>query len=93
MEKNEKIDLSTLPYTKWLEETVAGIIGMPVESICILTKYKGGSVQTGYYKCSVNDQLLFAGLINQDAMIGTLKVNGQIPRDEGEEDTFVDGEE
>ena len=90
MEKNEKIDLSTLPYTKWLEEAVAGIIGMPVESICILTKYKDGSVQTGYYKCSVSDQLLFAGFINQDAMIETLKVNGQIQRDEGEEDTFVD---
>lgn len=90
MEKNEKIDLSTLPYTKWLEEAVAGIIGMPVESICILTKYKDGSVQTGYYKTSVSDQLLFAGYINQDAMIETLKVNGQIPREEGEEDTFVD---
>lgn len=84
MANNENIDLSTLPYTKWLEEAVAGIIGMPVESICILTKYTDGSVQTGYYKCSVNDQLLFAGFINQDAMIETLKVNGQIKRDEGD---------
>ena len=91
MEKNEKIDLSTLPYTKWLEEAVAGIIGMPVESICILTKYTDGSVQTGYYKCSVNDQLLFAGFINQDAMIETLKVNGQIPREDGEEEDEIDG--
>ena len=86
MEKNEKIDRSTLPYTKWLEEAVAGIIGMPVESICILTKYKDGSVQTGYYECSVADQMLFAGYLNQDAMIETLKINGMIKREEGEED-------
>jgi hypothetical protein len=87
MEKNEKIDLSTLPYTKWLEEAVAGIIGMPVESICILTKYDNGSVQTGYYKCSVSDQLLFSGYINQDAMIETLKMNGLVKRDdEGDDD-------
>lgn len=93
MEKNEKIDLSTLPYTKWLEEAVAGIIGMPVDSICILTKYKDGSVQTGYYKCNVNDQLLFAGFLNQDAMIKTLKINGLVKREEGEEDTFEDEQE
>ena len=90
MEKNEKIDLSTLPYTKWLEEAVAGIIGMPVDSICILTKYKDGSVQTGYYECDVSDQMLFAGYLNQDAMIATLKINGLVRREEGEEDIFED---
>lgn len=84
MEKNERIDLSALPYTKWLEEAVAGIIGAPVDSICILTKYKDGSVQTGYYNASVHDQLLFAGFLNQDAMIETLKVNGLVQREEGE---------
>lgn len=87
MEKNEKIDLSALPYTKWLEEAVAGIIGMPVESICIMTKYKDGSVMSGYYKCSVNDQLLFAGTLNQDAMIETLKINGLV---QSEGNTEVD---
>ena len=90
MEKNEKIDLSTLPYTKWLEEAVTGIVGMPVESICILTKYKDGSVQTGYYECEVSDQLLFAGYLNQDAMIETLRINGLIKREDGEEDAFKD---
>lgn len=90
MEKNEKIDLSTLPYTKWLEQAVAGIIGMPVDSICILTKYKDGSVQTGYYKCDVSDQILFAGYLNQDAMIETLKINGLVKREEGEEDIEED---
>ena len=91
MEKNEKIDLSTLPYTKWLEEAVAGIIGMPVDSICILTKYKDGSVQTGYYKASVSDQLLFAGFLNQDAMIGTLKINGLVRTEKSEEEEEIDG--
>ncbi len=90
MEKNEKIDLSTLPYAKWLEQAVAGIIGMPVESICILTKYKDGAVQTGYYQCDVSDQLLFAGFLNQDAMIKTLKINGLVKR-EDEEDIESDG--
>lgn len=90
MEKNEKIDLSTLPYTKWLEEAVANIIGMPVESICILTKYKDGTVQTGYYECEVSDQLLFAGFLNQDAMIETMRVNGLIRREDEEEDE-IDG--
>lgn len=29
MKKSEKIEPSTFPYTKWLAEAVAGIIGMP----------------------------------------------------------------
>ena len=85
------IDPTNLPYAGWLEESLRNLIDTPVESICIITKSTDGEVLTGYYDCSVSDKLLFAGYLNQDAMIETLQVNGYISDDEDgeyEEDIY-----
>ena len=79
-------DLNKLPYAEWLEQSLHNIIGKPVEAISILIKYEGGTVGTGYYNCSVGDKILFAGYIQQDAMIETLEVNGMVEDIEEDED-------
>lgn len=77
-------DLKNIPYAKWLEQSLQNIVGKRVEAICILTKFEGSDVGTGYYNCSVADKLLFAGFIHQDAMLDTLQANGYIEDEEDE---------
>lgn len=79
-------NLNKLPYAHWLEESLQQIVDMPVESMCIMTKFADtGAVHTAYFNCSPMDKLMFAGLINQDAMIDTLKINRMVPGDDEEE--------
>lgn len=83
---NETNNISDLPYAKWLEQSLQNIIGKPVKSICILTKFESGDVGTGYFDCAVGDKILFAGFLQQDAMIDTLANNGYLEEDEEDED-------
>ena len=62
------------------------IVGKPIQSICILTKFESGDIGTGYYECSIGDKILFAGYLQQDAMIETLQVNEYIESDEDDEE-------
>lgn len=80
-------DLAKLPYAEWLEQALRNIIGTPVESIAIITQYKGGDICTGYYECSVSDKILFAGYLQQDATLDALRANGLVPDEDDEEDT------
>ena len=84
-------DLNNLPYTNWLEQSLQTIVGKPVEAICILTKFDTGDVGSGYWNCMVADKLVFAGFLQQDAMLDTLKANGYLEDDDEEDD--ADGEE
>ena len=83
-------DLTKLPYAKWLEQSLQNIVGKPVQAICIMTKFKntddelGDDIGTGYWNCSVADKLLFAGFLQQDSMLDSLKANGYIADDEDE---------
>lgn len=79
-------DLSTLPYAKWLEESLQNIVGKPVKAICIMTKFDTDDIGTGYWDCSVADKVLFAGFLQQDAMLDTMKANGYLEEDEEDED-------
>ena len=93
-------DLKKLPYAEWLEQSLQNIIGKPVQSICIITKYTpdpvegeedtGDEIGTGYWHCSCADKLLFAGFLQQDAMLDTMKANGYIPDDEEDEENEED---
>lgn len=86
------VDLNKLPYTDWLEQSLQNIVGKPVRSICIMTKFDDDEVGTGYYDCSVADKLLFAGLIQQDAMLDTMRANGYIDDEEDDdEEDLEDG--
>lgn len=89
-------DLNKLPYAEWLEQSLQNIVSKPVQAICILTKFTpdpadneedtGDEIGTGYWHCSVADKLLFAGFLQQDAMLDTMRANGYLPDDEDEED-------
>lgn len=86
-------DPSSLPYAKWLEASLQNVASKPVESICILVKREDGEILTGYYNCTVSDKLLFAGYVNQDAMIDSLHVGGYIVgEDDDADDTEEDGD-
>ena len=75
-------DFNQLEYAKFLEETLHNIVGMPVESICIMVKYEGDALGTSYYNCTMVDKLMYAGHLQQDAMFDTMRANGLIPDDE-----------
>lgn len=79
-------EITTLPYAGWLEDSLRNLMTMNIESICICTKTDDGGVGTGYWNCSMADKLLFSGIIQQDAMIETLRENGLVPMDEEDED-------
>ena len=57
---------------------VAGVRGLK----SIMGKMKGGDSFVNYYKLSITDKILFAGLIQQDAMIDSLKANNLIKNEE-----------
>lgn len=84
--------INDLPYAKWLEESLQNVIGSNTQAICIMTRNESGEVGSGYYNCSVPDKLMFAGFIQQDALLDTMTANGIIVDDEeNEEDEFEDG--
>ena len=59
---------------------------MPVERICINAILDGGELYTSYHKINMQDKLLIAGILQQDATLDVLKNNGYIRRDEEEDD-------
>ena len=83
--------LSDLPYAKWLEESLQNIVGKPMQSICIISKFENGEVGTGYWNTTMGDKLLFAGIIQQDAMFDSMEANGMLDLDEDDEEESEDG--
>lgn len=78
-------DLTTLPYAEWLEKSLQSFVGKPMKAICILTKYDNDEIGTGYWNASVADKTLFAGILQQDAMLDTLRNNGYLEEDDEED--------
>lgn len=93
-------DLNKLPYAEWLEQSLQHIVGKQVQSICIVTKYAEPNdpnpepfIETSYWNTGLGDKLVFAGFLQQDAMLDTLKINSYIPDDEDDdcEEDAIDG--
>ena len=83
-------DLTELPYARWLEKTLGLLIkGEPVEAICMLTKTSTGEVAMDYHECTMEDFMLFSGLLQQEALIETLKIRGLVPEEENDEQEEV----
>lgn len=68
-------DITTKAYANFIKKTLSEMVTLPIEGICIITKLSGGAVFTSYYNSSSMDKITYAGLIQQDAMIDTLKIN------------------
>ena len=80
-------DIMSKDYAKFLEETLQNIAGLPVESICIMTKMTNGGFYTSCYNISVMDKIACAGLLQQDAMMEVLRKNKLIGhRDDADQD-------
>lgn len=83
-------DLTKLPYAGWLEKTLGMLIrGEPVEAICLLTRTNTGDVAMDCHECATEDLMLFSGLLQQEALIETLKIRGLIPEEEDDEQEEV----
>ena len=78
-------DIFQKEYAEYLETTLKELVTLPVEGICILAKLQGGATYTSFHKSSITDKILYAGLIQQDAMIETLEKNRMIRGQEGDE--------
>lgn len=80
-------DITKLPYVEWLESTLREVTSLPVESICVVTKIKGGAIYASYSDgVSMNDKILYAGRIQQDAMLDMMGANGLV-KNEDEDNT------
>lgn len=75
-------DITTRTYASFMEKTLQEIVTLPVEGICIITKLSGGAVFTSYYNSTSIDKITYAGLIQQDAMIETLRINKMLAGNE-----------
>ena len=93
----KKNNITDMPYAKWLEQALHDISDIPVRGMVISCVLEDGNTYTNYWKTSMGDKVLIAGLIQQDAMFDSLEANGIIQYDndddgdDTEEDT--DGEE
>lgn len=74
-------DITTKTYASFMEQTLTEMITLPVEGICIITKLSGGAVYTSYFNSTSMDKITYAGLIQQDAMIETLRINKMLNGD------------
>ena len=71
-------DITTKDYASFMEKTLSEMVTLPVEGICVITKLSNGAVFTSFYNSSPMDKIVYAGLIQQDAMIETLQLNKMI---------------
>lgn len=78
-------DIREKDYAEFLEVTLKELVTLPVEGIYILAKLQGGATYTRFHNSSITDKILYAGLIQQDAMIETLEKNGMVHRHPAEE--------
>lgn len=77
-------DILSKEYASFMENTLRSMTTLPVEGICIITKLNGGAIFTNYFNSSMMDKIAYAGIIQQDATIDTLRASKLLR--EGESD-------
>ena len=85
---NNENDIREMPYAEWLEGALRRISAMPMRTLILMGITEDGDMYNDYYNAAMDDKLMIAGLIQQDAMLDTLKANGYIKSmdDDDEED-------
>lgn len=81
-----KNDFSDIPYAQWLEQTLQDVINLPIKGLSLHAVLENGDVYTAYHKVGMNDKLIIAGQVQQDAMTDFLLVNNFIKNDEEGDD-------
>lgn len=92
MTENDRIDIFSIPYAKWLESVLKDITKYPVKGISFNAVTDDGEIYTNYYNLSMADKLLVAGIIQQDAMLDTLAASGVVEYDDDDEEENEDDE-
>ena len=57
---------------------IKGMMELPVEGICVVTKLKGGAMFANFFNSKMMDKIAYAGVIQQDAMLDMLRANNFI---------------
>lgn len=87
-------NITELPYSTWLENTIRDISAIPIRGIALMAITENGDSYTHYYECTMADKLLFSGIMNQDATLDMLESQGVIKYDDEEnEEDYANGEE
>lgn len=59
--------------SSWLEEGLRYLYEGNVQNVAIQATNENGEILTSYFHCNIPTKLLFAGYIQQDAMLDTLE--------------------
>lgn len=80
-------DIYNKNYAAFMEDTLKSMVQLPVEGICVVTKLKDGAVYASFFNSTVMDNITYAGVIQQDAMLEMLKNNGYVtdPKEDPEQ--------
>lgn len=81
-------NFNNIPYAQWLEQTLKDILELPIKGLSLHAVLENGDVYTAYHHVGMNDKLVIAGQVQQDAMTDFLKINNFIKNEEND-----DGEE
>lgn len=73
---NNRNDFNNISYAEFLEQTLGELITMPVKGICLNAVLDDGAVYTAYHNISMQNKHTISGLVQQDATLDFLKVNG-----------------
>lgn len=84
-------NITNMAYAQWLEQALRELTALKVHGIVIAATTENGDTYTNYYNVSMADKLVLSGLINQDATLDMLAVNGIIQLDN--EDDCADCDE
>ena len=79
-------NFNNIPYAQWLEQTITDILELPIKGLSLHAVLDNGDVYTAYHKVGMNDKLIIAGQVQQDAMADFLLINNFIKNDEEEDD-------
>ena len=72
-------DITKQSYSEWLERALQEVVKLDPQDICIACVSKNGeSYYVNVFSDFVPNKLMFAGMIQQDAMLDTLESNGYI---------------
>ena len=72
-------------YASFMEKVLSDMVSLPVEGICVVTKFRDGATALSFYNSSQTDKILYAGMIQQDAMMDVLKANRMLRENDPEE--------
>lgn len=81
-----KNNFDNIPYAQWLEQTLQDVINLPIKGLSLHAVLDNGDVYTAYHKVGMNDKLIIAGQVQQDAMVDFLLINNFIKNDEEDDD-------